>query len=76
MLSQENDESGVRVATACIEELKLSCRFVSGGERSDDTLNRLSFFVGGDEDAIVDVVVVVKVSVEELANNGSGCAIM
>lgn len=56
----------------CIEEVKLSGRFVSGGERSDDTVSLLWFFVNGVGDAIVGVIVIVIVEVSEvrLTNNG------
>jgi len=41
ILSDVNDERGVRTIVGAIAEEKLSLRFISGGERREDTARRL-----------------------------------
>lgn len=52
--SEEKEEKGVRTITDAIGELKDSDRFISGGERSEDTVSRLSLEGVCEEEAIAE----------------------
>ena len=69
--SEEKEENGVRTILGAIGELNDSDRFISGGERSEDTVRRLSLDGVCEEDVIVESIVdVVERNVElvEVAN--------
>jgi hypothetical protein len=69
--SEEKEENGVRTILGAIGELNDSDRFISGGERSEDTVSRLSLDGVCEEDVIVESTVDVaerKVELVEVAN--------
>lgn len=69
--SEEKEENGVRTILGAIGELNDSDRFISGGERSEDTVRRLSLDGVCEEDVIVESIVDVverKVELVEVAN--------